>query len=339
MILDYEKINSFINVSKEKLIYDIINDYDLIDKFTGIRPEHKKRICSPLRLDNNPGCWFEEMNGKLMFRDFAGQTKPIDAIEFIRQFHNIPTRKEAIDFILETLILDKKVYIPQNKVISSKPSSKKLFYVYRHWNVRDVEYWEKYGISVKQLKEDKVMPISYKLYKYYGDPDVYSIITRDGYAFEEFSPRVKLYFPHDNEGYKFLGKTNKNDIGNIHNIDKSKEHIIITKSYKDARIIRNYVDDNVIWFQSENIIPEDKVLIDSLSFAKKIIILYDYDETGILCSVKLENKLYDVLEDVKIKMIYTGIREYKDISDLYVGEKRYFKVIINKLCQAIKTTK
>src|SRR4029077_4179226 len=83
----------------------------------------------------------------------------------------------------------------------------------------------------------------------------------------------------------------ENDVGNYNNLPPEGELLIITKSYKDHRVLRNVGYNNVIWFQNEGCIPDRWILNNLVRRFKRIIVLFDSDYSGTMAAIKLCNIL------------------------------------------------
>jgi hypothetical protein len=136
---------------------------------------------------------------------------------------------------------------------------------------------------------------------------------------------LKVYFPNQKR-YKFLGTCNKNDIGDLDYIDNKKKYIIITKSYKDSKVLRN-LGYNSIWLQSENSIPDKEVISKIISNFKRIYIIFDNDVAGIKGSKRLHIFLYNLFKKKKIKEIF--LDKYKDVSEYYKNNRKKLIKILN----------
>ena len=125
-----------------------------------------------------------------------------------------------------------------------------------------------------------------------------------------------------------------NDVGGINSLVSFGRQLVITKSYKDWRVLKN-IGLNVIWFQSENMFPSISILQDLASRFTNFTILFDNDEAGIKAGEKLLNLLFELQSGVRRVNVPFDLLEkgVKDPSDL---RKRYGEV---KLLDFLKTNK
>lgn len=295
--------------------------------------EEYKFICSPFREDNNPGCWFEIYNSKLYFCDFGSGTRVnIDCFEAVRLFYNIDSFPKVLQYIWNN-VKEVNSFVPLSKEHKEK-NKKYINIVPRDFYHCDKEFWSKYEISKQNLIDDSVYAVSKINYKTDNDKKNIHIECYDiCYAFTEFEDdRKKLYFPFKQKEKRFKSVCNKNDIGSINHIDYNNSTIVITKSYKDCRVLRNQ-GINSIWLQNEGCLPDKEIFFPILNEFKNIIIFYDNDETGI----KAGNNIVSYINsDFNSRNIFLPEKlleiKVKDPSDLIVKDK-------NVLIEFLKTNK
>jgi hypothetical protein len=293
---------------------------------------------APYRNDENANCYFENYEGKLRFVDFARTGKPaLTCFDMIKECFNCSFR-ESFSVINEKLSLGlgdnngkAKEIIREHGVVEEK-NVKKVFkkniitYLPRQFNNKDKNFWSKYGITKKNLQDDKIIPIEiYRATSRTGKP--FSVRPIDiCYAYTEFQDnKVKLYRPHASKDAKWITSCNQNDVGSIIHLPVRVETLLISKAYKDCRVIRN---QNIfsIWFQNEGQIPTKEVLIEILSKVdKEVIIWFDNDSTGLSTATFLVEHIKSVIEtlelSISVRKIFLPPRllqeNIKDASDLY----------------------
>lgn len=333
---------------KVKDILEYVTEKDIFQLVFGFKPKELVYVTSPFRVDKNPGCWFETdlRTGTLRFVDFGNsqtyrgiRMTSIDCFDAVKIHYNLPNFFSTLEFIKRHLIDGKgitnriKVYKKTVGIKRTKEKAK-IYIKTRQYESRDGVYWSLYGISKQNLIDDKVFPISaFKIYK----GDKISTVKCKGiaYAYTDFNGRVKIYQPH-NPKYKFITNCLKDDIGGINDLDYTKEHIVITKSYKDYRVLKNQGLE-VIWFQNEGMLPERDLLKSILLNYSKGTILFDNDLAGRVASEKVIKyiegfKMDDfVLENLHIPLGNKSLLDPSDFHQAYteVGLRRF--LINNKL--------
>ena len=149
----------------------------------GFEPEEYQYVTSPFTVesglrhknDTSPGCWFEEYDGKLRFKDFANYTvwkgislKNMDCFDMVQVYFQLHNFYDTLRFIESKLInedssfiLDKSKHETAIKPIKTKKKPAKVYAMTREWQIRDKEYWQdRYLITKQQLIKDKVFPIT-----------------------------------------------------------------------------------------------------------------------------------------------------------------------------------
>lgn len=312
--------------TEEDVFKIVIQDEIILDKGATYK--------APYRSDNNGDCYFEEYKGMLMFVDFAlpGNNKNLNWLSFIMKCYNI-NALEALELINNKLELgigdnNYEESIPEirqsrREVCQKKFKKRVITILPRDFNYKDKQFWSKYEISRQNLEEDGVIPIT--LYRSTSKTGKYFTVKPFDicYAYTEFSDsRKKIYRPETNlPKAKWFTTCNQNDIGSIKHLPKKGDLLVITKSYKDCRVLRNQ-GLNVIWFQNEGQIPKDELLINLLKRFKKIVIWFDNDSAGItnskivadkLKSLSTNNIIYSVM--LPPKLLTINIKDPSDYID------------------------
>ena len=184
------------------------------------------------------------------------------------------------------------------KIVFKKKQKPKveLYFESRPFNNRDRIFWSSYGISKQNLIDDKVFPIRKYLMRNTKNGHIKKRVYDIGYAYTDFqNNRKKMYFPYREGKRRFISTCNKNDIGGIENLPQTGERVIITKSYKDYRVLKNQGLE-CIWIQNEGMIPDKEVLIPIIQGYSDIIIWYDNDTPGKEASIKMVDFINSILK-------------------------------------------
>lgn len=287
--IDTTDRRGFIN---QNIILEYVTEEEIFELVFGFQPEEYIYIVSPFRSDKNPGCWFERSSsytGKLRFIDFS-YNKPRDCFDAIQQYFKISNFYLTLEFVYDRLIKNKNVIA--EKRIQSIIEKKEIVINFdsRIFLKKDGLFWEnRYGITKQNLIDDKVFAIN----KYHvlnaKNGDFISRCYDISYAYTDFdNGKKKLYFPYREGKGRFLSTCTKNDIGGIKKLPPFANQLIITKSYKDWRVLINN-GKYAIWFQNEGMIPDNKTLLPILKRFNKIIVWFDNDFQGIESSQKISN--------------------------------------------------
>ena len=300
--------------SQEEIIKIVFGEY----------PNYGKMYSSPFRNDDHPGCVFEHReNGMIYFVDWADNPVNRDCFQIIMDKFNIEfvdaLRYITYYFTNHDLVIEVE---PNQNIINEyqrKPKPKfPILYKVRNFGKIDTIEWGKCGISIEDLMEDGVKAISaYKFFSFKRQCYMYIMCNNSpqSYVYTEFiSGHVKIYRPHIKDAGKWTTNCSQNDIGNYINLPLTGKQLIITKSYKDCRVLRN-LGYTAIWFQNEGMFPDDWFFKDIIPRFSDIVILFDNDNAGI----KNAKKLVEIFKKFKkrVRMIYSPYSNAKDPAEIY----------------------
>lgn len=310
-----------IDVQPEHILQKI-SQLDIMSLCLGEKADLLGRYTSPCREDNSPGCRLEERpDGSILFLDFgAGSGKTHrNCFRLVMDTYNVHYR-EALKLICNHfgLITDANSYEPikaKPKVNNSSidtPYNTIIDFIPREINKKDKLFWSQFLIYPQHLIEDNTQMV--------GEITIDS--SKGRRSFKPFNQcyaldlkhHVKLYMPYNNPKYKWITNADENDIGNIWNLPSTGKEVIIQKSYKDHRVLRN-VDFglNVCWTQNEGCIPHPMILKDLTERFEVMTIFYDNDEAGRLAALKLRNVILGINPSAKVRFVYLPRRwNHKD---------------------------
>lgn len=315
---------------KLRQLLDYVAQEEIFESLLGIYPIEGDYYCSPFRKDSNPGCYFQmDPNGVIRFMDWADEeNNRLDCFDAVKNYFNLSSYLQVVHLIYDTLILGKPVDQimgkKENHTSDFKPTEiKQETKIMVHpckFSKRDEEYWSEYGITEEQLLEDKVYSISKVYTSGKKGQHISYCSTKLAYADVNFpSGHKKVYFPEaaSTGSLRFLTNCTHNDIGNISKINYQLNYIIITKSHKDCRVLKNLGYSNTVYFSNEGQVPEEKILQALLKSFRFVYIFYDFDDTGIKASEGLKSIIESYYPEKRIFLLYTQNVKIKDISDYY----------------------
>jgi len=283
-------------INKDKIL-EYVSQADIFQLVFGFEPVEFEYITSPFREDNSPGCWFEiDINtNKLRFTDFADtrvingvKMSNIDCFDAVMIYYGLPNFYKTLEFIKAKLIDGKDI---KHDIIHIKPTHREVKRVKnkvgvlintRDFYLNDRNFWEtRYRISKDNLIEDKVFSIQkFKLTgtksgdHLFKTPDI-------AYAYTEFaSGNKKIYRPTKKGARRFITNCTADDVGGMNSQIKSGRLLIITKSYKDYRVLRN-LGLNVRWLQNEGMFPKSEEFWELIAAFDKVVVFFDNDSAGI----------------------------------------------------------
>lgn len=297
------------------MILELYSQEDIFKIVFGEYPDLDILYLSPFREDHNPNCFFEWYKGRLIFRDFGDVRR--DCFQAVKDFYGIGTYPEVMEFLIR-YFENNPIPLGQKpiNVFERKKRDCAITFRVKPYELQDDLYWKQYHINEGHLREDNVSVINW--YRFYSEKAKRWIILRPFdicYAISGFETRCKIYRPlNHNKCSKWLTNCGSDDIGNLAGIDQTGDLLIITKSYKDYRVIKNQGYKNVIWFQSERIIPSDHILLDLAARFQNIVIFYDNDTAGVCGSIDLKMTFESL--DKKTKCIYSPYPHMKDPAEM-----------------------
>jgi|SRR6187402_211231 len=314
-------------VSEEDIFSIIIKEEIIEDKGAFYK--------APYRNDEIADCYFTRYDGHLRFIDFADYQRAKTCFGLLQRAYNISYR-EAMELINnhfklglgDNLEKTKEVVIEndcveEEKIVKSF-KERVITYLPRQFDYKDKQFWDKYGITKQNLIDDKVVPV-----------EIYRSTNRKGetftircfdicYAYTDFeNNKVKIYRPHAiTKEAKWFTNCSQNDVGSLQHLPQEGELLIISKSYKDCRVLRN-MGLNSCWFQNEGMIPGTAIIEDLSKRFKKILVWFDNDSAGMTNSRIVIQYINSIHPD-KAKNIMLPPRllteQIKDPSDFYASK-------------------
>jgi 5S rRNA maturation endonuclease (ribonuclease M5) len=274
---------------------------------------------SPFREDNNPsfGLFVSKDTNEVIYNDLRGGDAG-NWIKYLKKLYNIDfievlrivNRDMNLDLIdyNEIPILTKQVKskIIKDVNVESFTNDLELNIVRRHWKKHDIEYWNNYGVNVKNI-EHETFPIS----SYWFNDWKTNIAEKYSYNYDFYYDgkmfRRKIYQPYS-KIHKWKTNLNSLVIDGIKNIPKSGDLLIITKSRKDRYVLNSLGYHAISTTNESSWIPDINFKKLNKRY-KNLIIFFDNDEAGMNNSLRFSDKY-------KINRIFIpNINKEKDISD------------------------
>jgi len=253
----------------------------------------ERKYCSPLRDDRHPACYFRyDSNDILWFCDWGSVKVHYNCFQFYSEVFGVPY--ELVYEHIWNNVDDCAMYASPLSVHGTSGNRRKhagktiIDVLEKNWDLDEILYWKDYGISVEQLESDNVQPLKAVMIR--DDVKSFSFKIKDiGFVYYFPENRKKIYQPR-NKDKKWYTNCNANDVGNIANLPQNGYNLIITKSYKDCRVLRN-LGWNSIWFQNEGMCPSADILEPLLRRFNSVYVFYDNDKPGIKASKKISDIL------------------------------------------------
>lgn len=336
--LDSSLTNLQIGFIDKKFILSYVTQEEIFSLVFKFLPEEFEYVTSPFREDNNPNCFFQYLGDNVLyFRDFANckivngvRMSHLDCFNAVMFYFKLPNFYSALVYIYNSLIQDQN---RQKITLEERPQIKKdkflIYPFYRSFDIRDKEYWlTQYGISSYNLQEDFVYAVEKYICFNTSKGDFLINCKNVTYAYTDFENKsIKIYSPYEKDKGKFITDNNNCSISGMRHLPFIGDILIITKAYKDYRVLRNE-GYNAVWVSSESSLPDLKDLKNLIPRFKKIIVWFDNDKTGIEMAKVLSDYINSFYQG---KSSYMWLPEHflnkdiKDPSDFRKYSKEQFK--------------
>lgn len=323
--------SNYVPLNKQEVLKRAGQD-EIFEIALGYKPKEYQYVTSPFREDDtHPGAYFEFYQGKLHFIDWADPMRShydcFNAIEKVcktKNFHQTLTlinKRLKLGLGTSYHSLKGESHKAPDSVKKERPpkTPRDIEFKTRMFNsVKDGNFWGKYNISRENLLEDNVFPIIwFKVYSKKLNKKVVIRPSTPAYAIN-VNGRIKIYTPDAKGIGKWVTNCTENDIGSADALPDFGDKLVITKSYKDCRVLRNLGICSV-WIQNEGMIPSADVLLPLISRFNEVFVLFDNDSTGLLAGDKIVSFINGYFKD-KSRKVYLPIEllrdNIKDPSDL-----------------------
>lgn len=284
-------INKYPTLSHE-YINMYISDYDIYTHYLGARFEVNKAFNSPFHKDMNPSFGIYDIGGgKLLFKDHSkGLTGNV--VMFVQQILQLPDFKSALTQIYVDLVINTEKLSKKQLIVSKEVHRKKsvdLGVKRMQYSPRDRKYWQEFNLSKSILDKFEVSPIKYL----FVGPFIKHEYTKDEpmYVYKVYD-KIKVYRPLSDKKQKWYGSLTRNYVHGFKQLPDNGDLLIITKSLKDVMCLYSLGYTAISPSSEGTLVPEQAINQLKKRF-KKIIILYDNDEAGLIYANKMK-KRYDL---------------------------------------------
>lgn len=291
-----------------------INQESIMKYYTGNDVTSKKLVTSCLRNDNHVTVGFyKSKSGILYMHDFA-TNEHLDCWNVVMKLYNVSYYEAlkiiAKDFGLIDNSYESKKSVPIFVESLKKTESSKIQVEIKDFTNDELQWWESFGISKKLLKKYQIYSIKHvflngelKFISSEKNPIYGYYFGKDKNGLEKW----KIYFPMRKE-FRFLNNLSKKVLQGYHQLPKTGDLLVITKSMKDVVAMYGFgiaaVSPN-----SETLFIDNKKLDEFKQRFKHILVLYDNDRPG------LHNMWLIRKEHPELNYFYLPIYLDKDFTD------------------------
>ena len=272
------------NITKD-FILSKVNQESIMQHYTGLDVSSKKLALSPFRIDNHLTVSFYKSKSDILYlHDFA-TNEHINCFQAVMKKFGV-NYYEALNIIAKdfNLIEGENNIKEQPLIIESikETESAKIQVQIKDYTDKELEWWKQFGISKRTLKKFHVYSLQHiflngelkftsseqcPIYGYYFGKDKNGI------------EKWKIYFPLK-ENYRFLNNLSKKVLQGYHQLPKTGELLVITKSMKDLMAMYEF-GISAVSPNSETLFVDNKKLEEFKKRFKHILVIYDNDRPGL----------------------------------------------------------
>lgn len=310
-------------ITKE-LILSKTNQESIMQYYTGMDVTSKKLHLSPFRNDHKITCSFYKSKSDILYlHDFA-TNEHINCFQVVMKKYGV-NYYEALRIIAK----DFEIIKGNNSNLKEKPiqiqplketESVRIQVQIKNYTEEELEWWKQFGISVKTLKKFHVFSLEHVFLNGELKFTSSSKCPIYGYYFGKDKNGVekwKIYFPLKTE-YRFLNNLSKKVLQGYHQLPKTGDLLVITKSLKDCASLYEYNIPAVAPSSESTFCTEKQVEEFKLRF-KHIIVMYDQDKAGKINMYKIRSKYPEL--DYFVIPSYLNAKDFSDLVKLYGIEK------------------
>lgn len=281
-------------ITKEFIFSKGINQESIMQYYTGLDVRSKKLTFSPFRNDNHVTCSFYKSKSNILYlHDFA-TNEHINCFQVVMKKFNV-NYYEALEIIAKDFGLIEGTHSNKVAPIIVKPlketESSNIQVQIRDYTEEELKWWETFGISKKLLKKYHIYSLQHVFINGQLRFTSSSKCPIYGYYFgkdKNGNEKWKCYFPLKTE-YRFLNNLSKKILQGYHQLPKTGDLLVITKSMKDVVALYGFgiaaVSPN-----SETLFVDDKKLEEFKQRFKHILVVYDNDRPGLYNMAKIRRE-------------------------------------------------
>ena len=281
-------------ITKEFIFSKGINQESIMQYYTGLDVRSKKLTFSPFRNDNHVTCSFYKSKSNILYlHDFA-TNEHINCFQVVMKKFNV-NYYEALEIIAKDFGLIEGTHSNKVAPIIVKPlketESSNIQVQIKDYTEEELKWWETFGISKKLLKKYHIYSLQHVFINGQLRFTSSSKCPIYGYYFgkdKNGNEKWKCYFPLKTE-YRFLNNLSKKILQGYHQLPKTGDLLVITKSMKDVVALYGFgiaaVSPN-----SETLFVDDKKLEEFKQRFKHILVVYDNDRPGLYNMAKIRRE-------------------------------------------------
>ena len=273
------------NITKE-FILSKINQESIMKFYTGNDVTSKKLVTSCLRNDNHVTVGFYKSKSDILYMHDFATNEHLDCWNLVMKLYHVDYY-EALKIISQDFNLiessnKKAKVVPEYVEPIKETETSRIQVQIKDFTNEELEWWSKFGITKKLLKKYKVFSIQYvflngllKFTSTSNNPIYGYYFGKDKNGIEKW----KIYFPMRKE-FRFLNNISKKILQGYHQLPKTGDLLVITKSMKDVIAMYGF-GITAVSPNSETLFIEGKKLEEFKQRFKHILVIYDNDRPGL----------------------------------------------------------
>lgn len=312
-------------------ILSIISEYDIYCKYIGFNVQLGSAIKSPLRKDKNPSFVIRRnKSGKLYHKDYGSADYSGGCIDFVMQLFGVNYNDALLIVDKDFGLGIKNKTVMKTRIHFEEPISKDRADIQvkarEQFTKSDLDYWKRFYIDEDTLFDEEVYSVE-RLY--INGKRVFIPSSELIYAYSYLGGKYfKIYRPNGEKRSKWLTNVPSTLIDGLEDLDLNLP-VLIQKSKKDKMCTR-LVYDNVCSVQNESIsafLDEDNMRI--LSKAKKLYLIFDPDESGVIAQRKVLKLINASPIIIPGRLYEEKLKDFADITEKY-GPSKIKEILSNK---------
>jgi hypothetical protein len=273
--------NKQIFKTSTKALLETVNQLHVLEYYLSQPIVLNENIKSPIRHDPNPGCRFcIDADSNVILFDYSRGTSH-NIVSVVAEKIGIDYM-EALAEIQKTFVVKNTNYVKPEKLIAPDRVPFKIFIKRKEIQERDLKFWSIGNVEFTKKDFDFYNIISLEVYS------INDMVFRPSQAYLFNFPSFRqIYRPDLRKDARGLEARYRSDtmlglhvIGKITNFD----YIFVNKSCRDGIFLHKLgFNSAFVLKEGHKYLPEQ---IEYLQQFKKVILLYDPDETGVANSTK-----------------------------------------------------
>lgn len=303
-----------------KWILSRISEWQIYKRYVPKFVTLNRKILSPFRIEKTPSFLVFNTNGRIYFQDFGDPKLHGGVFDLVGLLYDL-TYPEALKRIAQDFGLTESSGVEGQKVVWEQPEIVEIPTVIQieswpSWKPYHLEWLQSYSLTSGDTifcSDTKVYPVKKWAVNGLRMPLEKDEICLAYNLVNERGNWLKIYRPNKGKKEKWRSNIPLEEIMGLSCLKKCNT-LIISKSLKEALILKKHMGLNVIVVQSENICCFTQSNIDRInSLCSEIYVSFDSDEPGKKASWELTKLTGWKHINVPNKWLSIGVKDWGDM--------------------------